>query len=199
MLIGFQYLIIVTMISIRLFRHTPQLSLLGLQKSLLSSPRLPPSTLFFVNNSSFSTVAAVSFMRENKNAGLHNKTFLGMLLRTNRLFSTEKQVNNDSQQPAAAAAAGTATKGTEENKKTELVEFDEDDYDNYEEPTTAAGKVKMYATLGLQIAFLLACAGCIVVLSQELFPGRMNPNTLFSETFDIVRFNDEVRISYVCF
>ena len=35
-------------------------------------------------------------------------------------------------------------------------------------------------------------AVCVFLTGRELFPGRMNPNGLFSEVFDVVRVNDEI-------
>ena len=36
---------------------------------------------------------------------------------------------------------------------------------------------------------------CIFFTAKELFPGRMNPNSLFSEVFECIRYNEEVTYS----
>lgn len=41
---------------------------------------------------------------------------------------------------------------------------------------------------------LLAAGGvCIFFTAKELFPGRMNPNSLFSEVFERLQYNEDVR------
>ena len=37
-------------------------------------------------------------------------------------------------------------------------------------------------------------AGCIYLTAGELFPGRMNPNTLFSEAFEKLLHHEEVMV-----
>ncbi len=40
---------------------------------------------------------------------------------------------------------------------------------------------------------LLAAGGvCIFFTAKELFPGRMNPNSLFSEAFEKLQYNEDV-------
>lgn len=42
------------------------------------------------------------------------------------------------------------------------------------------------------MSFLALGAGCVYFTAKELFPGRMNPNSLFSEAFEKLRYNEEV-------
>ena len=92
-----------------------------------------------------------------------------------------------------------ASKGAEEvsgeGKKahTSLASYDYDDYDDYEEPTTAGGMVAMYTRLMLQLAMLAAFAGCTYITVQELFPGRMSPNRMYGDAFEILKTNAELQ------
>ena len=93
----------------------------------------------------------------------------------------EKQVRNSQD----------SENGTENNK---VQKIDYDEYDDYEEPKTAGQKVAVYGALLLRLSFLMFGAVCVYFTARELFPGRMNPNSLFSEVFDILRINDQVNI-----
>lgn len=44
----------------------------------------------------------------------------------------------------------------------------------------------------LRLGLLGFGAFCVYLTAKELFPGRMNPNSLFSEVFDKLRVHDEV-------
>ncbi len=73
-----------------------------------------------------------------------------------------------------------------------MTEFNMDDYDDYEEPETAGGKVAMWTRIFLQFGFLAAIAGCFVVAARELFPGPTSPNSMYSRGVDVARSNAEV-------
>lgn len=64
--------------------------------------------------------------------------------------------------------------------------------DEYEEPKTAGQKVVAWSVLSMRLLLLAAGLGCLGLTIRELFPGRMSANTVFSESFDIVKINDEV-------
>lgn len=64
--------------------------------------------------------------------------------------------------------------------------------DEYEEPKTAGQKVVAWSVLSMRLLLLAAGLGCLGLTVRELFPGRMSANTVFSESFDIVKINDEV-------
>jgi hypothetical protein len=83
--------------------------------------------------------------------------------------------------------------GEEKKNHTSLAQYDYDDYDDYEEPTTAGGKVAMWTRLMLQLALLSAFAGCTYVTVQELFPGRMSPNRIYSDAFELLKGNAELQ------
>ena len=44
-----------------------------------------------------------------------------------------------------------------------------------------------------RLMFLLIGFALVLVTLRELFPGRTNPNSLFSEVFDILRVKDEIK------
>jgi hypothetical protein len=86
-----------------------------------------------------------------------------------------------------------ANAGEEKKAPTSLAQYDYDDYDDYEEPTTAGGKVAMWTRMMLQLALLGAFAGCTYITFQELFPGRMSPNRIYSDAFEFLKSNAEVQ------
>jgi hypothetical protein len=105
---------------------------------------------------------------------------------------------------AANAAAGSTTPppggeatdnatGTNYAKTSEIDRFNDDDYDDYEEPKTAGQKVRLYWILFMRMSLLALGLVCVYYTAQELFPGRSSPNSLFSEVFDLLRVNDDVR------
>lgn len=81
----------------------------------------------------------------------------------------------------------------EKKAPSSLAQYDYDDYDDYEEPTTAGGKVAMWTRMMLQLALLGAFAGCTYITFQELFPGRMSPNRIYSDAFEFLKSNAEVQ------
>ena len=78
------------------------------------------------------------------------------------------------------------------SERTDVAVFDHDNYDDYYEPKTAGEKVSFYTVLSLRMLLLLAGVACVVVTARELFPGRLGPQNLFSEAFEVVKLNDEV-------
>lgn len=81
------------------------------------------------------------------------------------------------------------------NKNDAVAKIDDEYYDDYEEPVTPRDKVKHYFWVGLRLVFLVGGVACIGYLFKEMFPGRMSPNSLYSEAFEIVRFNDEIQLT----
>ena len=79
-----------------------------------------------------------------------------------------------------------------ETSDSSVQKLDYDDYDDYEEPKTAGQKFAFYGAVALRLSLLLLGSVCVFYTAKELFPGRMNPNSLFSEVFDILRINDQV-------
>lgn len=75
-----------------------------------------------------------------------------------------------------------------------VMNIDYDDYDDYEEPKTAKDKVRVYTIVLARLAFLFAGVACIYVTAKELFPGRMNPNSIFSDVFDMLQYNEEIMV-----
>lgn len=92
---------------------------------------------------------------------------------------------------AADDAAG-ANQAKTSNAK-DIDRFNDDDYDDYEEPKTAGQKVRLYWILFMRLSLLALGLVCVYYTAQELFPGRNSPNSLFSEVFDLLRVNDDVR------
>jgi hypothetical protein len=68
---------------------------------------------------------------------------------------------------------------------------DYDDYD-YEPPRTAADKFNNFFVLALQLAFFGAIVAGAGMAVKELFPGRLKPQSLYSEAYDSLRLNDDV-------
>lgn len=50
----------------------------------------------------------------------------------------------------------------------------------------------MYGQTLFTLSLLIVGGASVIYLGFELFPGRMNPNNLFSEVFDVVKANDKV-------
>ena len=44
----------------------------------------------------------------------------------------------------------------------------------------------------MRLGFLALGGICVYFTAKELFPGRMNPNSLFSEAFEKLRYNEDV-------
>lgn len=75
----------------------------------------------------------------------------------------------------------------------EVVNIDYDDYDDdYQEPQTAKDYVRYYTVMALQWTFILGVAASALYTLNELFPGRMGPNNIYSEVFDLLRVSDEI-------
>lgn len=119
-----------------------------------------------------------------------------------RFNSTEKKVTNeqDVKETETNEVVGEKDKVTSSSSSTSSSEkniskFDPDEYDDYEyeEPKTAKEKVWFYGTFAIRLLMLGAAIGCLVVFLREVFPGRMGPNSLFSEAFDTVQVHDNVR------
>lgn len=49
-----------------------------------------------------------------------------------------------------------------------------------------------YFNAFLRLSLLGLGAYCVYITGKELFPGRMNPNSLFSEVFEKLRYHEEV-------
>lgn len=79
-------------------------------------------------------------------------------------------------------------------QKNQVAKLDYDDYDDYEEPKTAGQKISFYTVLFFRLSLLAAGVVCIFFTGRELFPGRMGPQSLFSEAFETLQIRDEVRI-----
>jgi hypothetical protein len=45
----------------------------------------------------------------------------------------------------------------------------------------------------MRLALLAAAGVCVFFTAKELFPGRMSPNSLFSEAFEYLQYKEEVR------
>jgi len=86
--------------------------------------------------------------------------------------------------------AGTAANA--DSKSNAVTTYDYDDYDDYEEPKTAGQKVAFYTAIAGRLALLGVGLVCVVLTGRELFPGRMNPNSLFSEAFEVLRYNEDI-------
>lgn len=102
-------------------------------------------------------------------------------------------LRNKSDVAKGAEGEVSAGKGGEKKAHTSLAQYDYDDYDDYEEPTTAGGKVAMYTRMMLQLAMLAAFAGCTYITFQELFPGRMSPNRMYGDAFELLKTNAELQ------
>ncbi len=79
----------------------------------------------------------------------------------------------------------------EKNTGNSVVKMDYDEYDDYE-PQTKGEKVAYYSTLIMRLMLLCGAGVCIFFTARELFPGRMSPNSLFSEVFELLQYKDEV-------
>jgi len=93
---------------------------------------------------------------------------------------------------AAAGTAGEASTHKAE-KVTDIDRFNDDEYDDYEEPKTAGQKVRLYWILFVRLSLLALGVVCVAYTAYELFPRRDSPNNLFSEVFDILRIHDDIK------
>ena len=74
-----------------------------------------------------------------------------------------------------------------------MIAMDEEyeDYD-YEPPKTASDRLSDYFVLSLQLVFFASLLGGAVFGVKELLPGRMKPQSLYSEAYEVLRVNDDV-------
>jgi hypothetical protein len=84
----------------------------------------------------------------------------------------------------------------ETSDKRDIAKMDYDDYDDYE-PKTAGQKVAFYTAVGFRLGLLVLAGVCIYFTASELFPGRLNPNGLFSEVFDLLKDKHEVSFFFI--
>jgi hypothetical protein len=126
-----------------------------------------------------------------------------------RYNSTSKETSNTTSDSDTASTASTTstTSGSNDNidnnkidekttsNRKDIANIDDEYYDDYEEPVTPRDKVKHYFWIGLRLIFLVGGIACVGYLVTEMFPGRMSPNSLYSEAFEIVRINDEIQLT----
>ena len=161
-------------------------------KSLLSLSSLSISTSSLKQPSKFSSISLITnnairnYMNNNaKHIIRYNSTNKDP---TNTNSDTDNTSNNDKIDSNNKNDENTS------NRK-EIANIDDEYYDGYEEPVTPRDKVKHYFWVGLRLVFLVGGVACIGYLFKEMFPGRMSPNSLYSEAFEIVRFNDEIQLT----
>ena len=116
---------------------------------------------------------------------------------------TEIHKKTDTEEPSAASRAdpeaekstSTADDSSTTAKK-EVAKFDADEYDDYyegyEEPKTAGEKVAYWGNIAMRWTLLMAGLGCLYLTIKEVFPGRLSPNNLFSEAFDVLQVCDDI-------
>jgi len=90
------------------------------------------------------------------------------------------------------AKGGSGEPVKENSTSSEVMKYDSDEYDDYE-PQTKQEKVSYYGAMFLRLSLLLAGAGLALFTLSELFTGRMSANHVFSEVFDLMQMNDQVR------
>ena len=161
------------------------------------------SSLFRKTNATISAVAVRHFMQVPIRPSLINSTIKACICRgpssiyginISAKFSTSSKppdAENKNTATNEGNNAGGANKSGE--KITDIDRFNDDEYDDYEEPKTAGQKVRLYSIIFMRLLLLTIGAICVYYTAQELFPGRNSPNSLFSEVFDILRVHDEVR------
>jgi len=111
--------------------------------------------------------------------------------------STSKSNSNvDGNKVASEEVGGNNSGNSNENSKDrqDLVRMNEDEYDDYEyqEPRTAAQKVRYYLLSFFQIGLLVLGGLGMFYTAKELFPGRLGPTHLYGEVFELLRHNNEV-------
>lgn len=121
--------------------------------------------------------------------GKNNQSILSAAIKPSRISyqGVRYLSSNDNKNTQKAAEE----EPTEENKSNSVVKMDYDEYDDYE-PKTAGQKVAFYSSLFMRLALLAAAGVCIFFTAKELFPGRMSPNSLFSEVFELLQYKEEV-------
>jgi hypothetical protein len=97
-------------------------------------------------------------------------------------------------QPESAAKDATNPPPNQEatSRGSSIRKMDFDEYDDYQEPKTAREKVNLYLVIGARLGLFVLGAVCIYFTAKELFPGRLNPQSLFSEVFEYLRYKEEV-------
>lgn len=140
-------------------------------------------------------ISSLATTLKAKPFGLRNVS--SVLVRKNAQYAMATQQGTALIRSCSTAPKNEQAAATEGKKHTSgLQKVDFDDYDDWEEPTTAKQKVAVYSTLFLRLAFLIAIGACAFYTAKELFPGRMNPNSLFSEIFDILRIKEQVQFIF---
>ena len=108
------------------------------------------------------------------------------------IFSTRSFSTSEGPKSESTVSKNTGQEEVkDENSSREIRKIDYDDYDDYE-PRTAKEKVSYYSIVGLRLALIGLGLVCIGYTAKELFPGRMNPNSLFSDVFEYLRYKEEV-------
>ena len=108
-----------------------------------------------------------------------------------RFFSTTPPTDGNNSSATASDAEAVSSKTNSE--RTDVAKVDFDEYDDYEEPKNAKEWVKMYTVLFTRLALLLAGLACASYTVYWLIPGRLSPNNIFSEVFEMLRYKDEVK------
>eukprot|EP01031_Cornospumella_fuschlensis_P029789 gene29789-35968_t len=107
-----------------------------------------------------------------------------------RAFSTP--TGGATEKASTEGATQAKTEDQANSQRTDIVNMDYDEYDDYE-PKTAKEKVAWYSRIAFRLGLLGLGAVCLFLTGRELFPGRMSPNSLFSEVFDKLRFDYKIQ------
>ena len=160
------------------------------------------SSLFRKSNATVTSVAVRHFMHSQNRPSLINSTIKACVCRgpssiyrinVSAHFSTSSKTP-DAENKNTANSEGNAGEASKQGENVKDIDrFNDDEYDDYEEPKTAGQKVRLYSIIFMRLLLLTLGAVCVYYTAQELFPGRNSPNSLFSEVFDILRVHDEVR------
>jgi len=78
----------------------------------------------------------------------------------------------------------------------DLLRIDSDEYANdeeYEPPRTNADKFNFFMVSGMQLLIMGILSLGAIYTVKELFPGRMKPQTLYNEAYDILKNNDDIK------
>jgi hypothetical protein len=112
-----------------------------------------------------------------------------------RTFSDTKPSNeiHTAANPSAKNDESPENLNNEQSSQKHVMKVDFDEYDDYaQEPQTPKEKFKAYSAMFMRLALLGLGGFCVYLTAKELFPGRMNPNSLFSEVFEKLRYNEQV-------
>lgn len=148
---------------------------------------------------SFSKTSSFNFSKKQFHWKVNKSSMTG--ISTSCLYNTPNSITKSLKSSSYMYIGTISQFSTTNDKKQENEDVDEEDpsdYDNYDDyddggsATTAKDRVLGWGqAIGSVLLLSLGIVGLYFV-GTTLFPGRMGPNSVYADAFEIVRYNDEV-------